>query len=249
MFYVHGTAGGCESTDSVKVSTKVPPALSVSQDTTVSCVGSSVNISATGTGTWLWYTETDTLSTSSSITVSPDSSTTYIVQLNGTNGCVSRSSAFVLANSVYIDLNDSTLLLEGDTVTLAVITDGSSFFWNKSVGLNDSTLLSPICTADTTTTYTITVFKSGCSDEDSIKIYFVPRPHIYFTYSYPNLAVDFTLPNTLTSTYSWDFGDGGTSTSQNPTHTYAASGDYRVKVSVVNAFGTLVYTDLVIVRN
>lgn len=32
--------------------------------------------------------------------------------------------------------------------------------------------------------------------------------------------------------YSWDFGDGGTSTSQNPTHKYAAKGTYTVTVTV-----------------
>ena len=32
-------------------------------------------------------------------------------------------------------------------------------------------------------------------------------------------------------TFSWNFGDGGTSTAQNPTHTYSASGTYTVSVT------------------
>jgi len=36
-------------------------------------------------------------------------------------------------------------------------------------------------------------------------------------------------------TYAWDFGDGTTSTSQNPIHAYAAAGNYTVKVTVTDS--------------
>lgn len=36
----------------------------------------------------------------------------------------------------------------------------------------------------------------------------------------------------------WDFGDGNTSTQQNPTHTYASDGLYTVTLTVTNSFGT-----------
>ena len=36
----------------------------------------------------------------------------------------------------------------------------------------------------------------------------------------------------------WDFGDGSTSTAQNPTHQYAATGTYSVSLSATNANGT-----------
>src|SRR5690606_39019477 len=40
-----------------------------------------------------------------------------------------------------------------------------------------------------------------------------------------------------TTTYLWDFGDGGTSTQVNPTHTYVANGVYNVSLSVTNSSG------------
>jgi len=43
--------------------------------------------------------------------------------------------------------------------------------------------------------------------------------------------------NTPTS-WLWDFGDGTTSTQQNPSHQYAASGTYTVSLTAGNAFGT-----------
>ncbi|HHP7239831.1 S8 family serine peptidase [Longibacter sp.] len=40
------------------------------------------------------------------------------------------------------------------------------------------------------------------------------------------------------SSWSWDFGDGSTSTAQNPSHTYGASGDYSVTLTVTDDAGT-----------
>jgi PKD repeat protein len=39
-------------------------------------------------------------------------------------------------------------------------------------------------------------------------------------------------------TYSWNFGDGMTSTDQNPTHTYTQAGMYTVTLTVTNAYGS-----------
>jgi PKD repeat protein len=49
------------------------------------------------------------------------------------------------------------------------------------------------------------------------------------------LSVAFTDQTVGTATgWAWDFGDGGSSTLQNPTHTYAASGQYTVCLTVTN---------------
>ena len=37
--------------------------------------------------------------------------------------------------------------------------------------------------------------------------------------------------------WAWDFGDGGTANTQNPSHTYTALGNYDVKLIVTNANG------------
>jgi Zn-dependent metalloprotease len=39
------------------------------------------------------------------------------------------------------------------------------------------------------------------------------------------------------SSWAWDFGDGQSSTVQNPVHSYTASGSYTVKLKVTNAYG------------
>ncbi|RYF62802.1 MAG: PKD domain-containing protein, partial [Cytophagaceae bacterium] len=48
-----------------------------------------------------------------------------------------------------------------------------------------------------------------------------------FTFDFANLN---TSP--LNNTFLWDFGDGNTSTSPTPTHTYAVAGDYTIKLVI-----------------
>ena len=54
------------------------------------------------------------------------------------------------------------------------------------------------------------------------------------------LAVDFTDTSTggTGTSWSWDFGDFGTSTLQNPSHTYTASGNYTVMLTVTGPGGS-----------
>jgi PKD repeat protein len=74
-----------------------------------------------------------------------------------------------------------------------------------------------------------------------------------FSVSLPSGGVPFTTHFTdlsqSPSAWSWDFGDGGTSTEQNPTHTYNNIGVYTVTLTATNEFGsdTLVKTDYITV--
>lgn len=60
------------------------------------------------------------------------------------------------------------------------------------------------------------------------------KPIANFT-STGNPVVNFTNTSTNGATYAWTFGDGTTSTLQNPTHTYVANGNYSVELIVYSA--------------
>jgi PKD repeat protein len=49
------------------------------------------------------------------------------------------------------------------------------------------------------------------------------------------LVVTFTNYSLNAKKYNWDFGDGQTSTEESPTHTYAAVGNYEVKLVAINS--------------
>lgn len=50
------------------------------------------------------------------------------------------------------------------------------------------------------------------------------------------ICTDLSLGNP--TSWHWDFGDGTSSTEQNPTHTYASPGTYTITLTVTNAYGT-----------
>ena len=56
-----------------------------------------------------------------------------------------------------------------------------------------------------------------------------------------------TTTGTNPITYTWNFGDGGNSSAENPTHMYASEGDYTVTLMAENENGSTVYTDTVMV--
>jgi len=80
----------------------------------------------------------------------------------------------------------------------------------------------------------------GCQDIQTVDITVEPIPAPNFTASpmvqtYPDATVTFT--NTTTAgpwTYSWNFGDGNTSTTEDPVHTYTDPGTYMVTFYVNN---------------
>ncbi|PLW91869.1 MAG: hypothetical protein C0592_13705, partial [Marinilabiliales bacterium] len=62
--------------------------------------------------------------------------------------------------------------------------------------------------------------------------------------------VTFTDGSFNANSWLWDFGDGNTSTAQNPTHTYTANGTYTVTLIATNTYGadTLIQVDLITVN-
>ena len=70
-----------------------------------------------------------------------------------------------------------------------------------------------------------------------------PQPPVAsFTYvtsgSSAPVLVEFTNGSTNATSYSWDFGDGGSSTYSNPTHTYNSPGVYLVELTATGPGGT-----------
>jgi len=66
-------------------------------------------------------------------------------------------------------------------------------------------------------------------------------PVANFTFTTSGLAATFTDSSTdsdgTISSRAWDFGDGGTSTATNPSHTYASAGTYTVSLTVTDNGG------------
>jgi PKD repeat protein len=74
-------------------------------------------------------------------------------------------------------------------------------------------------------------------------------PQAAFTVSTAPMVASFSDQSTgAINTRSWDFGDGATSSDQNPTHMYAAHGDYSVTLTVTGPGGTDSETQTVAIK-
>jgi PKD repeat protein len=103
-------------------------------------------------------------------------------------------------------------------------------------------------TVDGTYTVSLTVTGPGGSDTITKPAYITvealpPAPVADFSASLTTgpapLDVQFTDQSTGSPTsWSWDFGDGGTSTLQDPLHTYTAAGSYDVSLTVTGPGGS-----------
>jgi gliding motility-associated-like protein len=96
----------------------------------------------------------------------------------------------------------------------------------------------------TPNTYTVKLYNNYgyCTDSASKTINIFPRPKAGFTapstiHCQPPFTVTFQDQSANGVSWQWDFGDGSTSTLQNPTHTYTDFGKYTVKLIVTNSSG------------
>ncbi|MDI1353523.1 MAG: PKD domain-containing protein [bacterium] len=114
----------------------------------------------------------------------------------------------------------------------------NTFTWNLGNG-QSSNLQNPTSTYSTNGTYTITLGATsdqGCTTTSSQTLGIFPPPVLNFTAN-PLCDINGTGFTPFTSTavasgsiisYFWRFGDGGTSTLQNPIHFYTAAGIYTI---------------------
>ena len=83
---------------------------------------------------------------------------------------------------------------------------------------------------------------SYCKDSITKTIYVVTPPRVDFTSTTvlackPPLTVNFADVSPNSVAWRWDFGDGGTSTLQNPVHTYNNAGQFNVSLTITSSFG------------
>lgn len=111
-----------------------------------------------------------------------------------------------------------------------------AYVWSPGTNLSSTTVANPLASPGTPTSYSLQVTDANnCTSTGSVSVAVNSIPLSAFLETQNGLVVTFSDQSSGTITdWLWDFGDGNTSTQQNPVHTYAAPGQYTVCLTASN---------------
>ena len=141
------------------------------------------------------------------------------------------------------------------TFTDQTVNNPTSWVWNFPGGSPAvSTQQNPTVVYNTPGVYSVTLTATNGAGADvetinnMINIEGIPIPG--FTFVNNNGTVNFTNTSSGTNlSYFWNFGDGNTSTLENPSHTYADDGTYTVELTVSNLCGSFDFEQTLFVES
>jgi len=189
---------------------------------------------------------------------------TYPVTLIATTGSCSDTFTLVPPLLIYpVPAADFTFQppCVNDQVQFNDQTQGaaiSTYTWDFGDGSPVSGLASPVHSYSGSGNYTvqlIVISANNCRDTIEKTVTVEDKPQVSFipdqTLGCDSLYVQFTNTGSGAVTYLWTFGDGGTSTQENPLYNYVNPGSYTVQLTAESATGcsaTRSYSNLILVR-
>lgn len=211
------------------------------------CAGNSANISASGAGVGASYTWDQGLGVGASHNVTPTVTTTYSVVAQDGAGCSSTASTTItvdMAPTVTV-IPVSPTICSGEALDLTA-TGATSYVWNT--GVSTSTIsVSPT----NQTTYTVIGQNGSCSGTPvQVTVGVNPSPTVNAGSDVINIpvggTVNFNNSGSNATSYSWNFGDGQSSTTGFVAHTYNVQGVYTV--TLTGTIGTCTDTDVITIN-
>ena len=171
---------------------------------------------------------------------------TYTVELvvSASGGtCVANSTqTVVISPSPVADAGGDQMLCGGTNSQVVIGTpaiSGYTYSWSPSTGLSNASIAQPSASPTTTTNYIVTVTGAGgCITKDTVNVLVTNTLSPGFNVNDLSQCVtgnnfQFNMSSPIGGlTYAWTFGDGGTSTQQNPSYQYTTAGNWNVKVIV-----------------
>lgn len=242
---------GCTSTVSHPVEVRATPVAGFTPSPSSGCIDLEVAFENTTTGAD--FSQWDFGDGNTSASTAPfhtyTTAGTYDVWLvaEALNGCADTAYAQVVAHprpDAVFSLSPTTSC--GPETSVQTINDSQGaigYTWDLGNGTT-SDLNQPTATYTEPGTYTITLTATnqfGCQDVASATFVQYPTPQAAF-YAEPRpgcAGYPITFQNTSTNgeSFAWDFGDGTTSNTAFPAHTYDVPGTYDVRLIVQGAGG------------
>jgi gliding motility-associated-like protein len=242
---------GVASYDTVLISVPefIPLSIEASPDINEICPYVSQLITAEANGgsgnySFKWFRAGQLISQTSSVTVTPSSTTTYVVQVTDNCGSIAYDTVIYTITSppLIVTPSPNVELCPGDSAFISVSASGGygSYYYSwihngeNTPGIwvkPNGTYLYNVIVSDECQTFTVSAFVL-------VKII---KPEANFTTISDNLMeglpVAFHNLTTNGYAYEWFFGDGGQSTLINPTHTFDTAGTYYITLIAWDAKG------------
>ena len=235
---------GCKNSTSKTVT--VYPKPSVSFTTSNVCSGAAANFTNTssisaGSITYNWNFGDGKSSTSTSPSNTYAAAGVYNVKLVGSSGfgCSdSVTNTISIYTAAIADFSSSNSCLGTATNFSNMSQNATSYAWDFGDG-RTSTQANPSNTYASVGTYTVKLTANNgnnCSSVVSKTIQVNALPSVSFTGNNvcQGTATTFTNSTTGATSYSWDFGDGSSSTLATPTRTYGTAGTYTVRLTATS---------------
>ncbi|MBI5218944.1 MAG: PKD domain-containing protein [Bacteroidia bacterium] len=221
-----------------------------SENDTTGCPGDAILFMSLGGISCHWDFGDNTFSTLQNVYHQYSDTGIYQVTLISTNGCGRTDTLKILVRvsttntpKSWFDVSDNTFCA-GDSVKFKYYPNGINAY-NLHWDFGDestSTELDPVHFYSSGGDYVVKlVVTNGCGSDSSFRTVHIANPEVSF--STPdflfqvNTAVPFTNHTEGAVSYLWSFGDGTTSTLQNPTHTYTSYGLYAISLTATSVFG------------
>ena len=206
------------------------------------CTGATATLTATVSGgTWSSSnTSVATINASGLLTANNAGSTTITYSISNSCGTATATKAITVnQNSPVTDINGSESICAGTQAQYSNATSGGSWeSLNPAIAtITSSGLLTALQSGTVTIKYAKTQNCGIAAKTKTITIAAKPTlTGIQATETANRLNYNFEAQNVQNAgTYLWNFGDGQTSNSSNPNHTYASSGSYTVTLCITNS--------------
>lgn len=218
----------CMGRDTINIFYDVNPVVNLGVDTTI-CPGGTITLNAGNPGsTYLYNTGATTR------TINVTTGGTYSVRVTNVNKCIGRDTIVIAqGGNPIVNLGNDTAACDGVAITLDAGNPGSTYLYNT--GANTQTL-----SVTPGGTYWVVVTNAQkCIGRDTIVVSITPKASVSLINQTKTAStVNFNSDAANTTTYNWSFGDGATSNIPAPSHTYAANGNYTVRLIVTNECGS-----------
>ena len=216
---------GCDASDTINVQIGSIPAVDLGPDQIV-CNGSTVTLDLGNTGaTFFWSTGETTQ------TINVSDGGTYIGTVTNASGCARSDTVEIAESPLFVNLGPDLTICDGDSTLLDAGVTGSSFQW--STGQTTSQIW---VTTGGTYIAEATDANGTCIAKDTIVIN--ASPDFIADISVPDSSIIFQPVTFIDqsggtpSAWTWTFGDGNSSSLQNPTYSYNAVGKFEVCLTV-----------------